>query len=341
MDWRATLEQNAAGYARVAMANIGREFPRGAYHEMTGPDDVPRRPAERNPVFYGSYDWHSCVEMHWLLIRLLRAVPEAVPAAEIRALLGRQFAPDAVAAEAEYLAGHVGSGRYGWAWSLALVHEASSLGDADGRRWAAALAPLGEAAAGRFLQWLPKATYPERYGVHPNSAFAVSRTLPYARAKAAGGDGRLAEALSAAAMRWFAADADYPGGWEPSGSDFLSPALVEAELMARLLPAGEFARWLAGFLPGIADGEPAALFTPAFVSDSSDGFIAHLHGLNASRAWCWRTIADLLPAGDERIGPAIAAAATHAEAALPYVIGDDYMVEHWLAAYAVLLLTAA
>ena len=339
MQWRAVLEQNAAAYARVAIENIGREFPNGAYHEMTGPGDLQRRPAERNPVFYGSYDWHSCVEMHWLLIRLLRAAPGAVPAAEIRELLGRQFAPDAVAAEADYVAGNVGSGRYGWGWALALVHEAASLDDEDGRRWATALAPLGEAAAGRFLGWLPKATYPDRYGTHQNSAFAFSRSLPWARTLAAAGDGRLADAIGTAASRWFGADADCPGGWEPSGSDFLSPALVEAELMSQLLPGDGFASWLTAFLPRIADGEPAALFTPAHVSDSTDGWIAHLHGLNASRAWCWRTVAGRLPAGDERIGPALSAAAVHAQAALPHVVGDHYMVEHWLAAYAVLLLT--
>jgi TctA family transporter len=131
----------------------------------------------------------------------------------------------------------------------------------------------------------------------------------------------------------------YPGDWEPSGYDFLSPALTEAELMARILRRDEFADWLGMFLPGIEGGQPASLFTPAVVSDSSDGFIAHLHGLNASRAWCWRRLAESLPDGDPRIAAALAAARTHAEAALPHVVGDDYMVEHWLAAYAVLMLS--
>ncbi|HEX9517819.1 MAG TPA: DUF2891 family protein [Streptosporangiaceae bacterium] len=187
--------------------------------------------------------------------------------------------------------------------------------------------------------WLPKATYPVRYGLHPNTAFALSRAIPHARSLAAAGDTRLEDAIIAAATRWYGGDVGYPAAWEPSGSDFLSPALTEAELMALLLPAGEFAAWLTAFLPGIERGEPAALFEPAFVADSGDGQIAHLHGLNASRAWCWRRVAETLPPGDNRIEPALRAALVHADVALPHVIGDDYMIEHWLAAYAVLLLT--
>ena len=342
-EWNQALRENAAAYARVAIGNIGREYPNGIYHTMTAPGDFPGRPRDRNPVFYGSYDWHSCVEMHWLLIRLLRTAAGVVPAGEIRATLDRQLAPDAVAAEAVYVAGPDSPGRYGWGWALALVHEVSALADAgddpDAGRWSAALAPLADAVTERFLGWLPKATYPVRYGLHPNTAFALSRSLPHARDLAAAGDPRLAGAIEAAASAWYANDADCPAGWEPSGSDFLSPALAEAELMALLLPAGRFAAWLGAFLPGIARGEPATLFEPAVVSDASDGQIAHLHGLNASRAWCWRRIADSLPAADSRIEAALAAARRHAAAALPHVVGDHYNVEHWLAAYAVLLLT--
>ncbi len=342
-EWGQLLAENAAAYARVAIDNIGREFPNGMYLTMNEPGDVPGRPRERNPVFYGSYDWHSCVEMHWLLIRLLRTAADAVPADEIRATLDRQFAPEAVAAEAAYVAGPDSPGRYGWGWALALAHEASLFAstddDSSARRWPAALAPLADAVTERFLGWLPKATYPVRYGLHPNTAFALSRSLPHARDLAAAGDPRLADAIEAAASGWYAADADYPAAWEPSGSDFLSPALTEAELMALLLPAGRFAAWLGAFLPAISRGEPATLFEPAVVSDPSDGQIAHLHGLNASRAWCWRRIAESLPAGDPRVEPARAAARRHADAALPHVVGDHYMVEHWLAAYAVLLLT--
>ncbi len=340
-DWNRMLRDGAAGYADVAVANIGREFPAMVLHVMAGPADLPGRPRDETPVFYGSFDWHSCVEMHWLLVRLLRAAGDAVPATEIRMVLDGQFRPAGLAAEAAAVAGRTGAGQrpYGWGWALSLVHETASWDDPDASRWSAAMAPFAEALTERFLGWLPKATYPVRHGLHPNSAFGLSRALPYAAGRAAGGDTALLDAITAKARAWYGADTDYPGRYEPSGHDFLSPALTEAELMASLLPAAEFAAWLALFLPGITAGQPAALFTPAVVSDSSDGQIAHLHGLNASRAWCWRRIAESLPDGDPRIDAALAAAGVHAAAALPHVVGDDYMVEHWLACYAVLLLS--
>jgi hypothetical protein len=340
-DWSTILRDKAAGYAGVALANITREFPTVFFHYMQDADDLPERPRVHTPVFYGSLDWHSCVEMHWLLVRLLRMAGDVVPAAEIRAALDRQFAPEDLAAEAVSVAGPHGNSEepYGWAWALTLIHEVLSWDDPDARRWAEALRPLEEALSARFLGWLTAATYPVRYGMHRNTAFSLSRGLPYAAARAAAGDPALLDAITARAHGWFGGDTDYPGRYEPSAHDFLSPALAEAELMASLLPAGEFAGWLTGFLPGLDRGEPAELFTPAVVSDPSDGQIAHLHGLNASRAWCWRRIAETLPVSDPRSPVALDGAWRHAGASLPHVVGSDYMVEHWLAAYAVLLLS--
>jgi hypothetical protein len=338
-DWHDILIANAEQYARVAIANIGREFPYDLRQMMSEPGDFPSRPKDRNPIFYGSLDWHSCVEMHWLLVRLLRSAPDSVPADEVRATLDRQFTADAVAGEVAYVSGPDGPGWYGWSWALMLAQEAAVFDDPDGQRWAGALRPLADAITDRFSGWLPKMTYPIRYGMHSNTAFALSRSLEWSRRLAADGDAAFADAITEAASRWYRSDADYPASWEPSGSDFLSPALVEAELMAQLLAPGDFSTWLSAFLPGIENGEPTALFQPAVVTDSSDGQIAHLHGLNASRAWCWRRIAESLPPSDARIGSALASAREHADAALPHVVGDHYMVEHWLAAYAVLLLT--
>jgi len=341
-EWADTLARNAETYAQVAMRNVEREFPSDVWHRMRSPDDLPRRPRERTPVFFGSFDWHSCVEMHWVLVRLLRVTPEAVPQAPIRRLLHDHFTADALRQEARFIGDPANRGRqrpYGWGWALQLVHDVQSWDDADARVWGASMQPLAETLSRNFLDWLPNATYPVRYGVHPNSAFGFSRALPYARWRARGGDDSLLKALTDKAQRWFGRDTDYPGRWEPSGADFLSPALTEAELMGQLMPTDAFARWLAAFLPDISDRAPAALFTPAIVSDASDGQIAHLHGLNASRAWCWRRLAELLPEDDPRVEPALAAMRTHAAAALPHVAGDDYMVEHWLAAYAVLLMS--
>jgi hypothetical protein len=256
-------------------------------------------------------------------------------------VLNAHFRPVALAAEKEFIASRNGLGErpYGWGWALALVHEAQALDDPEGKKWAAALQPFADAVTGCFLGWLPKATYPVRYGVHQNSAFGMARAWDYAQARAAADDAALLEAITAKAYAWFGGDTMYPAAWEPSGHDFLSPALAEAELMARVFPPDEFGTWLSVFLPGIAGGEPATLFTPAVVSDPADGAIAHLHGLNASRAWGWRRIAESLPEGDPRIESAVAAARTHAGAALPHVVGDDYNVEHWLACYAVLMLS--
>lgn len=332
----------AAAYAGVALANIEREFPSGMRHTMRGPDDVLPRPRVRTPVFYGSYDWHSCVEMHWLLVRLLRTVPGAVPERRIRDALDAHFTAENFQREAAFIGNpdnRYSTRPYGWGWALMLATEVGGWDDPDGRRWAAHMRPFAETIAGNFTGWLPKATYAERHGMHGNSAFGLSRALPYAHMMAAEGRPELRDAITGAALRWFARDTGYPAEWEPSGADFISPALVEAELMARVLPAGRFPEWLAGFLPGIADGAPASLFTPATVSDPTDGFIAHLHGLNLSRAWAWRRIAEELPPGDPRIPAAREASRGHAEAGLPAATGEAYEVEHWLVAYAVLLLT--
>jgi hypothetical protein len=257
-EWLDRLRPEAFGYARLALQNITREFPTVVSALMTAPGQFPSRPRDRTPVFYGSFDWHSCVEMHWVLVRLLRVAADAAPAAEIRSALDAQFTPQGLAQEAEYaqLSG-TGLRQYGWGWALTLMHELATWpGDADARRWAAAMEPLASAVTANFLSWLPKATYPIRVGVHANSSFALSRALPYARMLADAGRPELARAIEQAAHRWYATDAGYPGGWEPSGHDFLSPALTEAELMARLLPAGEFGAWLGAFLPGLAAGEP-------------------------------------------------------------------------------------
>lgn len=339
-DWRGRLRAEADSYARLALENIGREFPSYVIVLMNGPGEFPDRPRDRTPVFFGSFDWHSCVEMHWVLVRLLKVAGDAVPAADIRAALDAQFTARGLRAEAEFMAANGASERpYGWGWALTLAHELASWDDPDARRWAEAMKPLASVLTGSFLRWLPKATYPVRVGLHANSAFGLSRALSYARLRAVPGSSELESAIDDAARRWYAADAGYPGSWEPSGHDFLSPALAEAELMACLQPAEEFAGWLQSFLPGLAAGEPRSLFTPVVVSDASDGQIAHLHGLNLSRAWCWRRLAETLPAADPRILSCLDAARAHADASLSHVVTGDYMVTHWLAAYAVLLLS--
>ncbi len=330
----------ANDYARVAQANIQREYPTQAVYHLTGPGPL-QPPRALHPSFYGSYDWHSCVEMHWVLIRLLRLFPDLDGQRETRALLDRHLGAEPLAAEARFFAEperRAFERPYGWGWLLMLAEELALAGD-GAAAWRENLRPLAAVIAGRFGEWLPKATYPLRTGLHGNIAFGVSLALRFARREAGAGRGDLERELRAAALRWFADDADYPAAWEPSGSDFLSPALTEAELMAGALDRAAFATWLDRFLPRLAAGEPAALLRPAVVSDPSDPQIAHLHGLNLSRAWCMRRLVETLPESDPRAMVLASAIQRHADASLSAVVGSDYMVEHWLAAYAVLLLT--
>jgi hypothetical protein len=330
------LSEVAGRYGETILAAIQREYPNDLHHRTTGPDDRPL-PHEVHPAFYGCFDWHSCVEMHWALVRLLRLVPEALPAADIRGVLDRHLSAPALASEAGYLASHRTFKRpYGWGWALTLGHELSTWDDPDARRWAANIAPLTGTLTELYLGWLPRATYPSRDGAHLNSAFGLARALPWAAALSAAGDPSLLRAIRDTAVRWYRTDTGYPARWEPGGADFLSPALTEAELMSAVLDREDFRGWFDGFLPR---GELESLAEPAVVSDPTDGLIAHLHGLNLYRAYVFRRLAAVLPDDDPRVPFMAAAAGRHAAVSLPAVTGEDYMVEHWLACYAVLLLS--
>jgi hypothetical protein len=331
---RLTPEIGGA-FARLALAHVGREYPNVLQHMLAGPDDV-QSPRALHPIFFGSLDWHSCVHGWWLLARVRRRFPELPESSHIDALFDERLTSDNVAREREYVV-HPMRGTferpYGWAWLLMLSAELARHDSAEGHRWRATLAPLTAAFVQRFIDFLPRATYPVRAGTHFNTAFAVALALEYAEVA---DDHELADALRDAATRWYSADTNCQA-WEPSGDDFLSPALIEVECMRRVLPASRFARWLDRFLPRLADREPVTLFVPATVSDRSDGKIAHLDGLNLSRAWCWRALAAALPADDARGPIAVEAAERHLAASLPHVTGD-YMGEHWLATFGMLAL---
>jgi Protein of unknown function (DUF2891) len=325
----------ASRFARIALDHVTREYPNKLDHVLNGPDDV-RGPRALHPVFYGSFDWHSCVHGYWMLARLLREFPSIAEAPRIRELFDRQLTPASVAGEVAYLAEPSRGGferPYGWAWLLMLAGELARHQSPDGRRWRDALAPLAAAFVQRFRGFLPKATYPVRVGTHFNTAFAFVLVLDYA---AVAGDSALGDLVRERANAWYGDDADCQA-WEPGGDDFLSSALIEAVCMRHVMPAGGFRAWLDRFLPRLGDRQPATLFRPAHVSDRSDGKIAHLDGLNLSRAWCWRSIAAALEPGDPRTAIVREAADRHLAASLPHVAGD-YMGEHWLASFAVLAL---
>lgn len=334
------VKASAGALARTALANVVREYPHHESHWHLEGVRIPS-PRQSHPCFYGSFDWHSCVEMFWVLVRSLRRHPGLVPAEEIRALLGEHLTVERLSGEISYFAPEEQRNTqrpYGWSALLELTFETATWDDPDAMRWSVGLRRLSTVFVDRYLGWLPQATYPIRYGVHDNGAFGLSRALPYARFLADHGDPRLRDLIIETAWRWFGSDRDYPGAWEPSGADFLSPALAEAELMSRLMPAAEFAEWLDGFLPGIVDRRPAPLFIPATVTDTSDGQLAHLHGLNLHRAWCWHRIAAALPDQDDRTPAVLEATRAHTHASLAQTTGGAYMVEHFLAYYALLLL---
>jgi hypothetical protein len=336
----ALLRERAAGYVQVALESVTREFPTMPYFIATGPGPYPTHRA-LHPAFYGCFDWHSCVEMQWVIVRLLRRFPDVASNDSARATLDDLLTDPNIATEMAFFTdpSHRTLERpYGWGWLLTLHHELATWDDADARRWAATLQPLVGLLIANLIGWLPRLTYPQRTGLHPNTAFSLSRSYDTALLRASEGDSTFLTAIRESAHRWFSADTDYPAHYEPSGADFLSAALSEAELMSRLLDPAAFPGWLERFLPGIAGSEPAVLFHPVTVSDPTDGQIAHLHGLNLSRAWAFTVIAERLPSADARITPLLAAAERHAAASLSHVVGSDYMVEHWLAAYATLLL---
>jgi hypothetical protein len=315
---------------------VTREYPNKLDHVLSGPGDQ-ASPRSLHPIFFGSFDWHSCVHGYWLLARILRSYPDLPDAPRIHALFATSLSSENVAGELAYLARPL-TGTferpYGWAWLLMLTAELSRDGDARGESWSTALRPLAEAFAARLRAFLPKAAYPVRSGTHANTAFALALALDYARQCH---DGELADILTATARRWYLADVDCPA-WEPSGEDFLSPCLIEAECMRRVLPAGEFAAWFTAFLPHIEQRKPSALFEPVAVSDRSDGRLAHLDGLNLSRAWCWGSLAASCP--DARGDLMRETAARHLHASLPH-IDTDYMGAHWLGSFALLALQAA
>ncbi len=333
----AISPEQAAGFAKLALKGMAQEYPNKLDHVMSGADDV-RGPKALHPAFYGCFDWHSSVHGHWMLVRLLKTVPDLPDKAKVRAVLAANLTEANLKAEADYFvqpAHKTFERTYGWAWLLKLAEELYGWDDPDGRAWAKNLQPLADAVVARYLDFLPKQTYPIRTGVHPNTAFGLAFALDYARAT---GHKALAERVMERAKAYYLADADYPAAWEPGGADFFSPALMEADLMRRVLPKNEFATWFHHFLPGAAKAEPKALFIPATVADRTDPLIVHLDGLNLSRAWAMQSVAAALPADDPARKPLAAAAARHAEAALKHVASGDYAGEHWLASFAVYML---
>jgi hypothetical protein len=331
-------QEQATAFARLALKGIRKEYPNKPGDVLNGAADV-KAPRAVHPAFYGCYDWHSAVHGHWMLVRLLRKFADLPERQTIRAALAENLTAKNLQTEADYFnQPNRGSFErtYGWAWLLKLAEELHAWDDADGKEWSKNITPLADALIARYLAFLPKQTYPIRSGVHPNTAFGLAFALDYARAV---DHQALRERIEERSRAYYAKDVEIPAKWEPDGADFFSPSLMEADLMRRVLPPAEFQPWLKRFLPNLAKGEPKNLFEPATVTDRSDPQLVHLDGLNLSRAWCMRSIAAALPKDDPARKILADAAARHAEAALKHVASGDYAGEHWLASFAVYMLS--
>lgn len=340
----ALLAQLAPSFARLALHNVQQQYPNKLDHVLASAADA-QTPQQLHPVFYGSYDWHSSVHMHWLLVRLLRRFPQLAEAEAIMHTLNQHFTPERLAGEVAYLhQPHRQSFErtYGWAWLLKLQAEvmllagsapSSATVQANAQRWQAAIQPLAHAFVTRFIEFLPIAQYPIRAGTHANSAFGLLLALDYAQTA---GDAPLIALIEAKSQAWFGNDTTYPAAYEPGGDDFLSGGLMQAALMQRT--HRNFAEWWNGFCP-----PPAQLrhwMQPVQVSDRTDPKLSHLDGLNLSRAWCWTLLLPNLEGGaDAKTALAVKHAIdAHLQAGLPHTTGGDYVGSHWLASFALLAL---
>jgi DUF2891 family protein len=329
----------AARFAALALKCLHAEYPNHISHTMDSDADA-RPPRVLNPAFYGCFDWHSAVHGHWLLVRLLRLHPAAPFAPAARAELARSLTAENIAGEVAYLQrpGRASFERpYGLAWLLQLSAELRSWNDPQAREWAGVLRPLETEAAARLKNWLPKLHYPIRIGEHDQTAFSFGLIWDWA---GVAGDAQMRSVLGDAAARFYLNDRNCPIAYEPSGQDFLSPCLAEADFMRRVQGPAVFGRWLSGFLPGIPQ-KTGAWLEPAVVTDRADPKLAHIDGLNLSRAWMLEGIAQGLEKGDRRVAELRAVAARHREAALPAVTGEHYEGGHWLGTFAVYLTSGA
>ena len=328
----------AERFATLALACVHKEYPNKISHTLNSDADV-APPRKLTPSFYGCYDWHSSVHGHWLLVRLARTFPDADFVQPAREALRQSLTAENLAQEAAYLRGQ---GRasferpYGLAWLLQLVAELREWDDPQAKEMAANLRPLQEAALERLNNWLPKLSNPVRVGEHDQSAFALGLMFDYARTTK---DEKLSALVVSKARQFYLSDKNCPLAYEPSGEDFLSPCLGEADLMRRVLSSEETARWLRTFMPQISRSSNREWLQPVVSPDPSDPKLAHLDGLNLSRAWMLEGIAAVLPKTDKRLPSIIATAEAHRKAGLAAVTGEHYEGGHWLGSFAVYLVT--
>ncbi|NMB83421.1 MAG: DUF2891 domain-containing protein [Ignavibacteria bacterium] len=328
--------KSAYEFSKLALKCVQKEYPNKLDHVMNNESEV-LSPSKLHPAFYGCFDWHSSVHGHWMLVRLLKLFPDLENASDIRRVLNENLSESNIKIEVEYLNQPNRKSferTYGWAWLLKLAEELNSWNDPQGKVWSENLKPLANAIVQRYIDFLPKQNYPIRTGVHPNTAFGISFALDYARSIK---NYQLESLLTERGMTYYFKDENYDAKWEPGGEDFFSPALMEADLMRRIIEPKHFAEWFKKFLPDFSSTK--SLLEPAIVTDRTDPKLVHLDGLNLSRAWCMFGIANNLPPNNPLREILISSAMKHAEAGLQYITSGNYEGEHWLASFAVYMLS--
>lgn len=329
----ALTQEGASHFASLALTCISQEFPNKTGHIQMDKNDT-KQPGEYHPAFYGCFDWHSSVHGHWMLVKLLKEFPDMPEADAIRKAIGSNLTAGNIKQEVEYFYQGLNKSyerTYGWAWLLKLQEELYKSTDVDMRQWYENLKPLAKLIEEKYVDFLPRQTYAIRSGVHPNTAFGISLALDYAVTTA---NKDLEKLLKERSLAYYGNDKGCPGEWEPSGADFISPCLMEAELMGKVLSKSAYKQWLADFFPELESGKPANLLTPATVNDRADLQLVHLDGLNLSRAWCMIAIARLVD--DAKLKDILAQSASrHIEITLPTIANGNYAGEHWLASFAI------
>ncbi len=322
----------ASHLASLPLKCMQQQYPNKINHTALSDSDQVLTPIQQHPAFYGCFDWHSSVHGHWMLVRLLKDFSNLPEAKQIRESLSKNINPLNITQEIKYFDGAMAKSferTYGWAWLLKLQQELLTWNDADAIKWRTALQPFCDTVVKIWMKYLPKQTYPNRTGVHPNTAFGLVFALDYARTA---GNKVFEEAIVRSAKQLYSKDKNAPTVWEPDGTDFLSPSLEEADLMRKVLPKEQFLPW---FNNWISNTSLQHLTQLPVVSDRTDLQIVHLDGLCFSRSWCMKGIAQLLPAGDKRKSLLIRSAIKHLNASLPNVVSGSYGGEHWLASFAV------
>ncbi|HIA26522.1 MAG TPA: DUF2891 family protein [Planctomycetes bacterium] len=320
--------------SRLVLACIHREYPTAVVQIIEDPDDL-RPPRQRTPVFFGAFDWHSAVHAHWSLVRLLRAHPEGTHADEARSALARGLTREGIAGECRNVDRYpTFEVPYGRAWLLMLALELEEWG-AGGEEYREVLRPLEERSNGDLLAWLSRLHRPVTSGQHDQSAFSLGLWRDWAEGT---GCSDSLEAIDNAARALHLASTNAPIAHEPSNNDFLSPALATADLMRRVLPQGEFTSWLEGYLPDLSDG--TLELSPVICPDHSDGKLSHLNGLNLSRGWMLRGIAEALPARSKARLCCEDLAPSHETEGEMSVNFRHYAGAHWLGSFLLYGITA-